>query len=131
RGRLGAGAPPSLVRRTAAPLGAAAKGGKAAPADRHITTEVLDVQQDIASARVFTAQFNDYLQLVKRNGAWQILNVLWHAPPAAGQKNEGATEGVERAVRASVTALYTADGAALLAVDDTHAHPCHHAPRPT
>ena len=110
------GVPPFLVQMNAETLIDAANGAKVAPADRHITTEVLDVANDMASARVFTAQFNDYLQLVKRNGSWQILNVLWHAPPAAGQKTDGATEGVERAVRAYVTALYTADVPGLLAV---------------
>jgi hypothetical protein len=110
------GVPPFLVQMNADTLVDAANGAKVAPADRHITTDVLDVQQDIASARVFTAQFNDYLQLVKRNGAWQIVNVLWHAPPAAGQKTDGAADGVERAVRAYVAALYASDAPALLAV---------------
>jgi len=110
------GIPPFLVQMNADTLIDAANGAKLAPTERHITTDVLDVQNEIASARVFTAQFNDYLQLAKRNGTWQIVNVLWHAPPAAGQKTEGASDAVDRAVRAYVAALYTSDVPALLAV---------------
>lgn len=51
------------------------------PADqRKITVEVLDIYEDIASAKVFTAKFNDYLHLAKQNGQWRIVNVLWTPP---------------------------------------------------
>jgi hypothetical protein len=51
-------------------------------ADRKMTVEALDVQSEVASGRVFSVQFNDYIHLVKRNGRWQLVNVLWHQPPA-------------------------------------------------
>ena len=76
------GVPPFLLQMNADTLIDASNGVKLAPAERHITTEVLHVNNEVASARVFTAQFNDYLHLVKRNGAWQILNVPL-APPDA------------------------------------------------
>jgi len=53
------------------------------PADRKMTVEVLDVQSEVASGRVFSVQFNDYIHLAKRSGRWQLVNVLWHQPPAA------------------------------------------------
>ena len=70
-----------LVQMNADTLIDASNGVKLAPAERHITTQVLHVNNETASARVFTAQFNDYLHLVKRNGAWQILTYL--VPPDA------------------------------------------------
>ena len=87
---------------------------KLAPADRHITVEVLDIHDDIASARVFTAQFNDYLHLIRRNGQWQLLNVLWHPPLAAAPAADRAA--VEGAAKDYVAALFAADGPRALAL---------------
>jgi hypothetical protein len=97
-----------LVQMNADTLIDASNGAKLAAAERHITTEVLEITGDIASARVFTARFNDYLHLVKRNGAWQILNVLWHQPPPATAA-PAATSAVEQAVKDYSAALYSAD----------------------
>jgi hypothetical protein len=84
---------------------------KLAPAERHITAEVLHISSDAASARVFTAQFNDYLHLVRRNGQWQILNVLWRPPTPSEPTPDGARTAVEQAVREYVRALFAADAA--------------------
>jgi len=116
------GVPPFLLQMNADTLIDAAHGAKLAAADRHITTEVLDVTGDVASARVFTAQFNDYLHLVKRNGAWQILNVLWHAPMPAEGAASAATPPVEAAAREYVGALIAGDGSRALAVLHPLAH---------
>jgi hypothetical protein len=81
-------------------------GVKLAPDARHMTTEVLDVGPETASGRVFSAQFNDYAHLIKRNGTWQILDVLWHGPPpasAAGQPDQ--TAAVSQAVKQFVSAM--------------------------
>src|SRR3954469_5306700 len=109
------GVPPFLIEMNADTLIDAANGAKLAPADRHLTADVLDVSGEIACARVFTAQFNDYLHLVKRNGVWQILNVLWHAPPPAAAPGDTAA-AVEKAARAYVAALYGGDAAGARAV---------------
>ena len=109
------GVPPFLLQMNADTLIDASHGAKLPAAERKINAEVLDVTGDAAAARVFTAQFNDYLHLIKRNGSWQILNVLWHPPPAAGAP-AGDRAAVERAARAYVTALYGGDGKGALAV---------------
>ena len=111
---------PVLVQMNADTLIDASNGAKLAAAERRITTEVFEITGDAASARVFTAQFNDYLHLVRRDGGWQILNVLWHAPPSAAPT--GDAKPVEEAVRAFATALSKADGAAVLAVVHPLAH---------
>jgi len=53
-------------------------GGKAVPAERRgIKVAVLDQFRDIATARVESVSFIDYLQLAKVGERWQIVNVLW------------------------------------------------------
>jgi len=116
------GVPPFLLEMNADTLIDAANGAKVAAADRHITTEVLDVTGEVASARVFTAQFNDYLHLVKRNGAWQILNVLWHAPMPADGAADAAKPAVEAAAREYAAALIAGDGSRALAALYPQAH---------
>lgn len=111
---------PVVVQMNADTLIDASNGVKLAPAERRITTEVFDITGDAASARVFTAQFNDYLHLIRRDGAWQILNVLWHAPPPAGAGAE--SKPVEDAVRAYVAAIARSDGPGVLAALDPLAH---------
>jgi hypothetical protein len=45
----------------------------------HVTPQVtvFDVDGDIATARVISRDFVDYLHLVRWNGRWVILSVLW------------------------------------------------------
>ncbi len=54
--------------------------GKLPPEQRGVKAEVLDVAGNLATARVFTAQFNDYLHLLRTENGWRILNVLWRPP---------------------------------------------------
>jgi len=65
-----------------------AGGGKETPRDK-IQNEVtvLDVYHNIANVRVVSADFVDYLHVVKWNGEWRILNVLWE-PVERGQAGE-------------------------------------------
>jgi hypothetical protein len=51
-----------------------------------IEVEVYEVGHDLACAKLFSARFIDNLQLVKVNGEWKIINVLWVPNrPAAGE----------------------------------------------
>jgi hypothetical protein len=53
-------------------------GGKAvAPEKRAIKVTVLDVYRGIASVRVDSVAYIDYLHLAKSEGGWKIVNVLW------------------------------------------------------
>jgi hypothetical protein len=53
-------------------------GGKGVPAEkRGIKVAVLDQFRDIATVRVESVSFIDYLQLAKAGNRWQIVNVLW------------------------------------------------------
>jgi hypothetical protein len=52
--------------------------GTRIPADRRRTdVTVLDIFQNAASARIDAGGWIDYLHLVKWQGRWVILNVLW------------------------------------------------------
>ena len=42
---------------------------------------VLDVFENAASVKVVAAAWIDYLHLVKWNGRWLIVNVLWEMKP--------------------------------------------------
>ena len=53
-------------------------GGKQVPADtRAIEVKVLDIYRGIATVRVDSVSFIDYLHLAKTKDGWKILNVLW------------------------------------------------------
>lgn len=58
--------------------GARAGGGsRTVPAQQRKDVRILDVFQNTASVRVDAATWVDYLHLVKWQGRWVILNVLW------------------------------------------------------
>lgn len=57
-------------------------GGSDTPASqRTYTVTVQDVYGEIASARVESFKYVDYLHLARVAGVWQIVNVLWAATP--------------------------------------------------
>jgi hypothetical protein len=66
-------------------------GGKSTPAEkRGLTFALLDLRENVASAKIFTATFNDYLHLVKRDDKWRLVNVLWQPPSPNGVANADA-----------------------------------------
>ena len=47
---------------------------------------ILDVYENAASVKIVAAAWIDYLHLVKWNGSWKIMNVLWELkPPPPGK----------------------------------------------
>ncbi len=41
--------------------------------------EILDIESETATAKVYAEWGIDYLQLVKKNGKWKIINILWQS----------------------------------------------------
>lgn len=41
-----------------------------------------DVYEDIASVRVYSCHWIDFLHVVKARGEWRLLHVTWHRRPA-------------------------------------------------
>jgi hypothetical protein len=65
-------------------LGTRAGGGRDTPAaERHKDVTILDIYQNVASARIYASGWVDYLHLAKWNGRWMIVNVLWEVHPAS------------------------------------------------
>jgi hypothetical protein len=95
------GVTPFLTQMNAEMLIEATRGTAPRPAaaDRKLVAEVLDVSGDIASARVFSAQFNDYIHLVKRDGRWTLVSVLWHPPLSSPAPPAGIVPAIEQAAR--------------------------------
>ncbi|KPK85048.1 MAG: hypothetical protein AMS27_08410 [Bacteroides sp. SM23_62_1] len=56
--------------------------GKQTPREKlHNEVEVLDVYKGIATAKSVSYDYVDYCHLVKQNGEWKIINVLWENVP--------------------------------------------------
>ena len=57
------------------------------PEKRLTEASVLEIAGDVACAKVRTAMWCDYLQMIKADGRWKIVNVLWtsglNVPPQA------------------------------------------------
>jgi hypothetical protein len=70
-----------------------------AAGERRLVAEVFDVSGDIASARVFSVQFNDYIHLTRRDGGWRLVNVLWHSPLPAPAATAEIAPAIEQASR--------------------------------
>ena len=57
-------------------------GGKETPAaQQRKDVRILDIFANVASVRVDAATWIDYLHIVKWNGRWVIVNVLWENRP--------------------------------------------------
>jgi peroxiredoxin len=54
-----------------------AKSGELEESKRKIKIFVLSINDDIANVKINSAIFNDYLQMVRIDGQWKIINVLW------------------------------------------------------
>ena len=81
-----AGMPPRLDQQGAMTLvqHTRAGGGKSAPPEkRQKDVTILDVFQNAASVKVVASPWVDYLHLVRVDGGWQIINVLWELKPGS------------------------------------------------
>jgi hypothetical protein len=63
--------------------GTRAKQGLLDEAKRNIEVTLLDMGHGLASVKVTSAMFYDYLQMAKIDGRWKIINVLWKMNPNA------------------------------------------------
>ena len=64
-----------------------AGGGTRTPKEKvKNTVTILEMESTIASVKVVSNDFIDYLHVVKSNGEWKIINVLWE--PVKSQAEE-------------------------------------------
>ena len=55
---------------------------------RKISVTIFKIYDDIAFAKLMSSLFNDYLEMVKIDGQWKIINVLWTNGPDSPNKSE-------------------------------------------
>jgi hypothetical protein len=112
RGLLPPGAPDRFLQLMNAETlidSTASEGGDLPAADRHLDFALLDLRGDVASARIFTKRFNDYLLLAKQEGRWRIVSVLWQVPASVGSEQDKAA--VKKAIGEFFEGLYACDTA--------------------
>lgn len=92
----------ALITATAEAMLAGARDGRIRMDEdkRNVAVEVLDIQGPMASARVSSALWYDYVTLMNDDGHWVIVNSLW-CPPSA-------TDGIDFA--AEETAIWETVG---------------------
>ncbi len=81
-----------------------AKLGFLTDSARHIQVNILYLTPNIAMVKVNSAKFNDYLQIVRINGEWKIINVLWNSPQNASWTKEFKQEKEKRDLGTAVSA---------------------------
>jgi len=93
-----------------------AKTGFIEEANRKTAVKVLTINDNVACARLTSSQFNDYLEMVKADGQWKIVNVLWtfgedsqNRQPQTDFKGDAEKPFVEQAVRDLIQGLYSGD----------------------
>ena len=79
---------------------------------RSIEINILATDGDIASAMVVSNEYVDYLHLVRMDGRWQILNVLWEfRSPDTGARLAHGGQELEKPLRDYVDGWYDKDAA--------------------
>ena len=92
-----------------------AKATHLEPEKRNIEVEIFDAREGIASAKVVSSMYYDYLQLARVDGQWTILNVLWtpNAPAEEGgptaEDRKKDEEGIRGAALDYLEGFFTGD----------------------
>jgi hypothetical protein len=78
--------------------------------ERNVDVTVFDVGHELASAKVVSGKFVDYLLLTKIDGAWKIVNALWvpNAPDPVAN-TEADRDGVRQAALDYIEGAYSGD----------------------
>jgi hypothetical protein len=84
--------------------------GKLEPEKRNIEVKILDINENIALAKVTTAKFNDYLQLIKIDKDWKIINIIWNSPNSIKDFTpENEKNAITKAATFYIEGLFSAD----------------------
>ncbi len=93
-----------------------AKAGALPEAKRKIRVDVLKMNDNVACARIMSANFNDYLQLVKIDEQWKIINALWtwgedspNKKPLADYKGANERKEIEQTVNDLFEGIYSSN----------------------
>lgn len=83
-----------------------AKVGVLADSARHLSVQIINQDEIVANVKVISANFNDYLQMIKVDDQWKIVNVLWNGGPAAAARIQGFNPEAERTDIKNMARLY-------------------------
>ena len=91
-----------------------AKVGALDDTARHITIQILDIDNDVANTKLISANISDYHQLIKLDNQWKIVNGLAgsgiNTPPRIKDfKPENERAAIERTALDYLTGLYATD----------------------
>lgn len=93
-----------------------ANAGALAEPRRRIRVDVLAMNDNVSCARLRSANFNDYLQLVKIDQQWKIVNVLWtwgedspNKKVLADYKGASEKKEIEKVIQGFIEGIYTSD----------------------
>lgn len=93
-----------------------AKAGFLEESKRKTAVKVLKINDNLACARLTSSQFNDYLEMVKFDDHWRIVNVLWTfgedsqgRRPLPDFQGDGEKSAVELAMKDLIEGIYTSD----------------------
>lgn len=92
------------------------KAGYLEEGKRKEAVTVLKIDNNIAFAKITTALFNDYLEMVKIEEQWKIINVLWTDGPDSQRKKdmkdfnpENERESIKQAVQDLYEGIFSGD----------------------
>jgi hypothetical protein len=95
-----------------------AKMGVQEESKRKISVTIFRISDNAAFAKIMSSMFNDYIHLVKEDGNWKIINVLWTygndvklKRPVGDFDADKETEPVKEAVTGFYEAAYTGNEA--------------------
>jgi peroxiredoxin len=100
--------------------GTRAKAGTLEESKRKLSTAIIQMNDEIANVRVRSAKFNDYVQMVKSEGQWKIINVLWTDGLDSPKHKESTSEedhaGIVNAAEQYMNSMLSGDTKRLEAV---------------
>jgi peroxiredoxin len=86
--------------------GTRAKAYAVADTGRHINVQILNIHEDVANVKVTSSGSNEYLQMVKLDSLWKIVNILWNGGPAGANRLKDLKQDTARAAIEQVAMMF-------------------------
>jgi peroxiredoxin len=97
---------PSYVSYSVLIEGTRAKAYAVPDTGRHINVQILNIHVDVANVKVTSAGANEYLQMVKLDSLWKIVNILWNGGPAGANRLKDVKQDTGRAAIEQVAMMF-------------------------
>ncbi len=97
---------PSYISYSIMIEGTRAKAYAVADTARHINVQILNIHEDVANVKATSSGANEYLQMVKLDGAWKIVNILWNGGPFGANRLKDLKPDTSRAAIEQVAMMF-------------------------